>query len=79
MKKVFVVSVVFLMFCSTAFAIVAVRGKVERVDSTAKTILVKAADGTEHTFHFVGCTAVHVGEKAGVVTKESARNLEITS
>jgi hypothetical protein len=76
MNKVFVVVVVFLMFCSTAFAITAVQGTVEKIDSTAKTIVVKAADGTEHTFHFVARTAVHGGEKAGAATKESFHGLK---
>jgi hypothetical protein len=76
MNKVLVLGVVFLMFCSSAFAIVAVRGKVERIDSTAKTMVVKAADGTEHTFHFVARTAVHGGEKAGAVTEESFHGLK---
>jgi len=76
MNKLFVLGVVFLMYCSTGFAITAVRGTVERIDSTAKTIVVKAADGTEHTFHFVARTAVHGGEKAGMVTKDSFHGLK---
>ena len=43
--------------------ITAVEGKVEKVDRAAKTVLVKAADGTEHTFHLAARTAVH-GAKA---------------
>ena len=62
MNKLPVLGVVFLVFCSTAFAITAVRGTVERIDSTAKTIVVKAVDGTEHTFHFVGA---HRGSRRG--------------
>jgi arginine repressor len=42
----------------------AVHGTVTKVDSTAKTIVVKTKDGTEHTMHFVGKTAVH-GTEAG--------------
>jgi len=76
MKKLLVLGVVFMAVCSTAFAITAVRGTVEKIDSTAKTIVVKAADGTEHTFHFVARTAVHGGEKAGAVTKESFHGLK---
>jgi hypothetical protein len=76
MKKLLVLGVVFLVVCSTAFAITAVRGKVAKIDSKAKTIVVKAADGTEHTFHFVARTAVHGGEKAGVATKESFHGLK---
>ena len=76
MNKLFALGVLFLLFCSTAFAITAVRGTVEKVDSTAKTIVVKAEDGTEHTFHFVARTAVHGGEKAGAATKESFHGLK---
>ncbi|MGD0126855.1 MAG: hypothetical protein ABSF46_15950 [Terriglobia bacterium] len=76
MNKLLVLGVVFLAVCSTAFAITAVRGTVEKIDGTAKTIVVKAADGTEHTFHFVGRTAVHGGEKAGAAAKESFRGLK---
>ena len=76
MNKLFVLGVVFLMYCSTGFAITAVRGRVERIDSTAKTIVIRAVDGTEHTFHFVARTAVHGGEMAGAATKESFHGLE---
>jgi hypothetical protein len=71
MKKLLVPGVLFLLFCSTAFAVTAVKGKVEKIDHTAKTIVVKAEDGTEHTFHFVGRTAVHGTEMAGAAAKES--------
>jgi hypothetical protein len=39
--------------------VTAVEGKVEKVDHAAKTVLVRAADGTEHTFHLAGRTVVH--------------------
>ena len=48
MGKVFVPGAAFLLFCSAAFAIVAVKGKVEKIDCAAKTIVGKAADGAEH-------------------------------
>lgn len=37
----------------------AVHGTVTKVDAAAKTIAVKTADGTEHTFRFVAETTVH--------------------
>src|SRR5260370_17926165 len=37
----------------------AVAGTVKVVDKAAKTVVVKVADGTEHTFHFIGRTASH--------------------
>ncbi len=76
MRKSVILGTLFLLFCSTAFAITAVEGKVEKIDRTAKTIVVKAADGTEHTFHFVGRTAVHGAEVAGDAAKESFHGLK---
>jgi hypothetical protein len=46
-----------------------VTGVVSKVDAGAKTVAVKTADGTEHTFHFVKRTTVHGGE---AVAKGSA-------
>jgi hypothetical protein len=37
----------------------AVEGTVTKVDATAKTVAVKTADGTEHTFHYLGDVTVH--------------------
>ena len=76
MSKLMVVGTLFLLLCSNAFAITAVKGKVEKIDHTAKTIVVKAEDGTEHTFHFVGRTAVHGGEMAEAAAKESFHGLK---
>src|SRR5271154_1073678 len=36
----------------------AVDGTVERVETGTKTVVVKTADGTEHTFHYVGDVTV---------------------
>jgi hypothetical protein len=76
MSKSLVLGVVFLLFCSTAYALTAVEGRIEKIDRTAKTIVVKAKDGTEHTFHFVGRTAVHGTEMAGEGAKESFHGLK---
>ena len=37
----------------------AVAGSVKTIDRGAKTAVVKTADGTEHTIHFVGRTVEH--------------------
>jgi hypothetical protein len=37
----------------------AVAGSVKAVDKAGKTAVVKTADGTEHTFHFIGRTVSH--------------------
>lgn len=42
----------------------ALEGVVTKVDSGAKTVVVKAADGTEHTLHLVGRTVVHGGQES---------------
>lgn len=43
----------------------AVDGSVKKIDTATKTIAVKTADGTEHTFHYAGDLVVH-GSKASV-------------
>jgi hypothetical protein len=50
--------------CFAAEPVTAVHGTVSKIDSGAKTIVVKTKDGTEHTLHFLGKTAVH-GTEAG--------------
>jgi hypothetical protein len=61
-QRVFV-GVGLLLFALTVFAaqdvVRAVEGTVNRIDARSKTFAVKTADGAEHTFHFVGRTAVH--------------------
>ena len=49
----------------------AVSGTVKKVDSATKTIVVKTADGAEHTFHFIGRTTVHGAEKTGEAAKDA--------
>jgi len=39
--------------------VTAVHGTVTKVDEATKTVVVKTADGTEHTVHFVAKTTVH--------------------
>jgi hypothetical protein len=76
MRRLLTLGTMFLLFCSSAMAITVIEGKIEKVDSTAKTILVKAEDGTEHTFHFAQRTAVHGGEVADTTAKESFHGLK---
>lgn len=49
----------------------AVHGTVSKVDAAAKTIAVKTADGTEHTFHFVGTTSVHGAHAVAAGSKDA--------
>jgi len=46
-------------------------GTVLRMDAAAKTVVVKAADGSEHTLQFLGRTTVH-GTKAGAAAGAAA-------
>lgn len=51
-------------------------GLITKIDRTAKTIVVKAADGTEHTLHLVGRTVVHGGTETYKGAEEAARGLQ---
>lgn len=54
----------------------AVHGTVQKTDNVAKTVVVKTVDGSEHTFHFVGHTAVHGSEKAAAGAKDVFHGLK---
>jgi len=60
---------------ATGEAVSAVEGSVKHIDAAGKTITVKTADGAEHTFRMLGKTAVHGGEAASDMTKESWHGL----
>jgi hypothetical protein len=66
-----------LMLVATVYAVEdvvsATHGTITKIDSAAKTIVVKTADGTEHTLHFVAKTAVH---GADVAAKDSWHGLK---
>jgi hypothetical protein len=55
---------------ATDAVVSAIHGTITKLDSATKTAVVKTADGTEHTIHFVDKTAVH-GAKA---TAEASRD-----
>jgi len=48
----------------TADVVAAVHGTITRLDASTKTVVVKTADGTEHSIRFLDKTAVH-GSHAG--------------
>ncbi|HXI41153.1 MAG TPA: hypothetical protein VNH83_14315 [Bryobacteraceae bacterium] len=54
----------------------AVHGTIQKTDSVAKTIVVKTVDGGEHTFHFVGHTAVHGAEKIAAGARDAYHGLK---
>jgi hypothetical protein len=51
-------------------------GVVLKVDAAAKTVVVKVADGSEHTFHFVQRTAVHGAQDTADVARDSFHGLK---
>jgi len=68
-----------LLLVSLAFgaedAVTAVHGTITKLDRAAKTVVVKTADGTEHTLHFVGKTTVRGADLAAKGAKESFNGL----
>jgi hypothetical protein len=66
MLKPFSLIIMLLALCWTVLAVEEqhgiVTGVVSKVDAGAKTVAVKTADGTEHTYHFVTRSTVHGGE-----------------
>jgi hypothetical protein len=56
--------------------VTAVHGTVTKVDQASKTILVKTADGTEHTLHFVAKTTVHGAQATATGAKDSFHGLK---
>jgi hypothetical protein len=54
----------------------AVVATVKKVDAGTKVVVVKAADGTEHTFKVVGRTTVHGTEAAGKGTMDAFHGLK---
>lgn len=51
-------------------------GEVQKVDSAAKTVAVKTADGTVHTLHFAKNTAVHGAQVSATGAKDAFQGLK---
>jgi len=58
-KLFFGISFAALALFAADDVVTAVEGTVKKVDAGTKTVVVKTADGTEHTVHFVAKTSVH--------------------
>lgn len=73
--KMFQCGFIALMLSVVAYAadeaVSAVEASVKQVDSGAKTITVKTANGTEHTFRIVGRTTFHGAEDTPEMAKDS--------
>ena len=75
MRKLLSIAVLAAFFAVMVVAaddvVTAVHGVVTKVDSAAKTIVVKTKDGTEHTIHFVDKTTVRGGEAVEAGAKDT--------
>jgi hypothetical protein len=69
-----------LLLVSAAYAaqdvVSAVHGTIKKVDSPTKTIVVKTADGAEHSMHFLDKTAVHGVDASEAAAQDSWRGLK---
>jgi len=78
-----------LMFAALAFGcslglmaqdvVSAVDGTVKRLDAASKVVVVKASDGTEHTFHFGDDLAVHGGHATAAGASDAMHGLKTGS
>jgi Cu/Ag efflux protein CusF len=70
----------FALSASLGFAaqdvVSAVDGTVKKVDASTKTVVVKAADGTDHTFHYGGDLTVHGMKAAAKVPGDTLHGLQ---
>ena len=72
--------IAFLLSGAAAFAaddvVSAMEGTVSKVDEASKTVVVKTADGTEQTLHFVKRTSVHGGQETAAGAKDAFHGLK---
>ncbi len=73
-------AVLVLLLVSVAYAaedvVSAVHGAVKKIDTGAKIVVVKTADGTEHTIHFLDKTTVHGVDTSAAAAKDSWHGLK---
>lgn len=72
-----------VLVCSLALSVFAVEkvvtathGTITKIDTAAKTIAVKTADGTEHVFYWTKNTSVHGVKAADLAAKDSWHGLK---
>jgi hypothetical protein len=70
MRLVLVLALVSLAFAADD-VVSAIHGTVTKVDSAGKTVVVKSADGTEHSLHYVKETTVHGAKASADAAKDS--------
>lgn len=79
MAQRFTLLVAAMMLCGSALAADkdgVVEGDIKKLDAGAKTVAVKAADGTEHTIHFVKRTTVHGADDTAEGAKDAFHGLK---
>ena len=57
----------------------AVDGTVKKLDAASKVVVVKTADGTEHTFHYADDLAIHGGKESAKGATDAAHGLKAGS
>jgi hypothetical protein len=60
----------------TEDVVTAVHGTITKLDAATKTVVVKTADGTEHSVRFLDKTSVHGADAVGEGAKESFHGLK---
>lgn len=80
MRKRFYVILMLMVVCVAALAVQQrhgiLVGVVLKLDSAAHTVVVKLADGTEHTLHFVKRTAVHGAQGTAMAAQDTFHGLK---
>lgn len=71
LRLVLLASLLILSVRAAEDVVTAVHGTVTKLDSGAKTMVVKTKDGTEHTIHFVDKTTVHGAEATAGGAKDT--------
>jgi arginine repressor len=74
MRRTLAIGLAFLFGATAVIAqdvVSAVSGTVKKVDAGTKTVVVKTADGTEHTFHFVERTSVQGADATAAGAKDA--------
>lgn len=80
MRKRFTLIFVLMVLCLPALAVQQrhgiLVGVVTKLDSATHTVVVKLADGTEHSLHFVKRTAVHGAQDTAAGTQDAFHGLK---
>lgn len=76
MVRLLLASMLVTSVCAAQDVVGAVHGTIKKIDSTTKTIVIKTADGTEHSLHVASKTTVHGADASAEDTKDSWHDLK---